>query len=147
MRLTAVLASALFRPALVLTWVCSSRRWLGTASCRPRYNPGMSLASVQGSTVHGSAILVTSRLWGGGGVSKGSSKSGSDGGRDQVRGRVQPEFGGYWDKVGGGSNGGGEGGGRVCDGCCTRGEHVSHATGQVVRATEWEAHAEGCAEK
>ena len=56
MQLTAVLASALSRPALVLTWVCSSRRWLGTASCRPRYNPGSLLASVQGSTVHGSAI-------------------------------------------------------------------------------------------
>ena len=47
MRPTPVLASALSRPALVLTEVCSSRRWLG-ASCTE------SLASVQGSTVHGS---------------------------------------------------------------------------------------------
>ena len=56
MRLTTVLASALVRPALVLTWVCSSRRWLGTANSRPRCNPGASLASVQGSTVHQGGI-------------------------------------------------------------------------------------------
>ena len=51
MRPTPVLASALSRPALVLTEVCSSRRWLGASctECSP-----MSLASVQGSTVHGS---------------------------------------------------------------------------------------------
>ena len=50
MRPTPVLASALSRPALVLTEVCSSRRWLGASctECSP------SLASVQGSTVHGS---------------------------------------------------------------------------------------------
>jgi len=51
MRPTAVLASALSRPVLVLTAVCSSRRWLGT-SCM-EYSPGMSLPG-QGSTVHGS---------------------------------------------------------------------------------------------
>ncbi len=49
---TVVLASALVRPVLLLTAVCSSRRWLGT-SCT-EYSPGMSLASVQGNTVHGS---------------------------------------------------------------------------------------------
>jgi hypothetical protein len=32
---TAGLASALVRPALVLTWVCSSRRWLGTRDDEP----------------------------------------------------------------------------------------------------------------
>ena len=50
MRPTPVLASALNRPTLVLTAVCSSRRWLGT-SCT-EFSPGMSLALVQGSTVH-----------------------------------------------------------------------------------------------
>ena len=93
---TAGLASALVRPALSLTWVCSSRRWLGTASCRPRYNPGTWLASVQGSTVHGSAIsddqggggdcTRTGTQMGAGGVVKGSSKSeGDDGHGDEDR--------------------------------------------------------------
>jgi hypothetical protein len=33
MWLMAVLASALVRAVTVLTWVCSSRRWLGTVDC------------------------------------------------------------------------------------------------------------------
>jgi hypothetical protein len=84
---------------------------------------------------------------GGGGSVKGSIKSGGDGGCDEDRGGVRPCFIGFRDKVGGGINGGGEGGGRVCDSRGRRSEHVSHATGHVVRAMEWEAQAEGCAEK
>ena len=97
MQQTAVLASALVRPALVLTWICSSRRYLGIASCRPWYNPGTLLASVQGSTVHGSAIsgdhggggdgTQTGTRMGGGGVVKVSSKSGGNDGRGD-EGRV-----------------------------------------------------------
>ena len=54
MWLTAVLASAMSRLSTVLTEVCSARPWLGR--CCTEYSPGTSssLASVQGSTVHGS---------------------------------------------------------------------------------------------
>ena len=54
MRLTAVLASALVRSATVLTAVCSSRRWLGTSCMECNPEASLSLASVQGSPVHGS---------------------------------------------------------------------------------------------
>jgi hypothetical protein len=54
MRPTAVLASALVRSATVLTAVCSSRRWLGTSCMECNPEASLSLASVQGSTVHGS---------------------------------------------------------------------------------------------
>jgi hypothetical protein len=50
MRPMAVLASALVRPVVVLTAVCSSRRWLGT--CCTEYSPGTSLALVQGSKLY-----------------------------------------------------------------------------------------------
>ena len=89
MRPTAVLASALVRSATVLTAVCSSRRWLGT-SCT-EYCPGVSLALVQGSMVHGS---------GGGGV---MGDDGGGGGGFQTCGG---------DGIGGSSmDGGGDGGG------------------------------------
>ncbi|KOO28800.1 hypothetical protein Ctob_009098, partial [Chrysochromulina tobinii] len=45
-----VLASALVRPALLLTVVCSSRRWLGT--CCTENSLGTSLALVEGSMLH-----------------------------------------------------------------------------------------------
>ena len=231
MRSTPVLASALVRPALVLTAVCSSRRWLGT-SCT-EYSPGMSLASVQGSTVHGSGgggnMSNDGGGWDGiqtcGGV--GIGDSGMSGGGAEDQGGV-----GYKDGVGGSTGGGGDrrGGRPVGDGsggdgddggsddavgdagnggkgdrgnggavtgllpteelsalvglgatpawaCCARrwlsctacipiararwlvsapvatttpggsGGHVPHATGHLVRAMKYEAHAEGCAEK
>ena len=235
MRPTAVLASALVRPVVVLTAVCSSRRWLGT-SCT-EYSTAMSLASVQGSAVHGSGGGGKMGKEGGGWdgirtcgvIGIGDSGMGGGGAEDQGGG---PESGGYKDSVGGSTDGGGDrrGGGRVGDGsgvdgddggsdhgvgdadnggkgdcgnegavtrllpaevlsalvrlgttpawaCCARrwlsctacvptararwlvsapvetttpggsGGHVPHATGHLVRAMKYEAHAEGCAEK
>jgi hypothetical protein len=150
MRPTAVLASALIRPVLVLkkavivrsrpvlftvvlftvvlftvlllTAVCSSRRWLGT-SCMEN-SPGMSLASVQGSTVHesggGDNMGHDGGGWDGirtcGGVRIGDSGMGGGGAEDQ--GGVGPESGGYKDSVDGSTDWGGvrRGGGRVGDG-------------------------------
>ena len=134
---TAVLASALVRPATVLTAVCSSRRWLGT-SCT-EYIPGMSLALVQGSTVHGSgkddnrADDGSGRdgIQTGGGRRIGGSGKGGGGDDDKDPGGAGPESGGYMDSVGrgidgwlaraavgrgGGSLGGGRGGKVVGDG-------------------------------
>ena len=119
---TAVLASALVRPALVLTAVCSSRRWLGT-SCT-EYSPGMSLASVHGSTVHGCGgggnMGKERGGWDGirtcGGVGIGDSGMGGGGAEDQ--GGAGAESGGYTDSLGGSTGGGDDrrGGGRVGDG-------------------------------
>jgi hypothetical protein len=97
MRSTPVLASAHVRPALVLTVVCSSRRWLGT-SCMEN-SPGMSLASVQGSTVHesggGDNMGNDGGGWDGirkcGGVGIGDSGMGGGGAEDE--GGVGPESG------------------------------------------------------
>ena len=122
MRPKAVLASALVRPVVVLTAVCSSRRWLGT-SCM-ECSPGMSLASVQGSTVHGSSGSDNMGNNGSGwdcirtcgGVGIGDSGMGGGGAEDQGGGG--PESGGYKDSVDGSTNEGGErrGGRRVGDG-------------------------------
>ena len=105
---TSGLSSALSRPALVLTAACSSRRWLGT-SCR-----GMSLALVQGSTVHGSGgggnMSNDGGGWDGvrtcGGVGIGDSAMGGGGAEDQ--GGVGLESRGYKDSVGGSTSGGGD---------------------------------------
>ncbi|KOO35469.1 hypothetical protein Ctob_007932 [Chrysochromulina tobinii] len=57
---TVGLASALVRPALLLTAVCSSRRWLGTGCS---YSPGASLALVQGSMLYNARrVRVTCSL-------------------------------------------------------------------------------------
>ena len=120
-----------------------SCRWLDIVSCRPRYNPGTLLASVHGSTEHGSTTngdhggSGDGSGDGGGGIDGCSSKSG---GRGEGRGCVRPEF---RDEVGVASIGNGE----VCAVRGRRGEHVSHATGHVACAMEYEAQAEGCAEK
>jgi hypothetical protein len=114
MRSTPVLASALVRPALVLTEVCSSRRWLGT-SCT-EYSPGMSLASVQGSTVHGSGGGDNMGNDGGGwdcirtcgGVGIGDSGMGGGGAEDQ--GGVGLESRGYKDSMDGSGVDGDDGG-------------------------------------
>jgi hypothetical protein len=87
----AMLASALSRPATVLTAVCSIRRWLGT-SCT-EYNPGVSLALVQGCVVHGNGGGGVRgdvggggggiQTCGGGGIGGSGMSGGGDGGGDE----------------------------------------------------------------
>ena len=98
---TVVLASALVRPATVLTAVCSSRRWLGT-SCTECIPGMLSLALVQGSTVHGSGEgnnrpddgSGRDGIQTGGGRRIGGSGKGGGGDDDKDPGGVGPESGG-----------------------------------------------------
>ena len=97
MRATAVLASALVRPATVLTAVCSSRRWLGTRDAEatlPTIDPEPTIV-VECASCRPSCWLLgrarPSSVEGGRGAGRGlnppsSGAGGSGGGGDTVKG-------------------------------------------------------------
>ena len=139
---TAVLASAMVRLATVLTWACSSRRWLGTLDAKvtlPTIDPEPTIIVECASCRPSCWLLERARpsfVEGGPG--------GGDGGASGIGGygfsACTPAT-GWWCLVTTPANtirSEGPGGG---------GEHVPHATGHVVRAMELESQAEGCAEK
>jgi len=129
MRPTAVLASALFRPATVPTWVCSSRRWLGTRDAEatlPTIDPEPTIV-VECSSCRPSCWLP--------GMARPSSVNGSCGGGDGRASGIggcgctacTPATGWLVAAPANAKRSEGPGWGV---------EHVPHATGQVVRAME-----------